>query len=592
MWNFETISVFIVIAFILFSLYLELIGTTFTFVIAIALLGGIGILTPSEMLLGFSNEYIAVILMLLLLGDIIRKNSIIEVFFNRIFRNSKTQKGFMLKMMLMVAGASAFLNNTPLVAVMMPYVHTWSKKNKVSPSKLLIPLSYAAILGGCVTLIGTSTNLIVNGMVADQTIFLDFHKIGLFDFSWVGIPMLILGLLYLLLFSNKLLPSKLDVIDDFSDKYIEYIVEAEVRKNSHLVGKTITEAGLRDIKGLYIVKVIRNDINVAGISPNLDLREGDRLFFAGQTDKIADLVDKESGLTLPEVGLLRKKRHTDVVEIVISHNSSLINKTVKQANFRGKYDSAIIAIHRNGERIEGRIGDVKLKAGDVLLLLAGVDLQARALDRYDFYFISKIREFRKPEMWKSIVILGGTALAILLSALGFVSLFLALIVLMIIILALNITNPKDLPKSIDYDLAVVIAMALSLGVAMMKTGVATMIADVFIDVFVPLGNIGLLFGIYFITTILAAYITNKAAVAIVFPISITIAASLGLNPMPFVLIVSFAAAANFMTPIGYQTNLMIYGPGGYSFKDFFKIGFPLTIIYMIVTVFILNMVYL
>lgn len=592
MWDFETISVLVVIAFILVSLYLELIGTTFTFVIAVVVLGGIGILTPGEMMMGFANDQIAVILMLLLIGDIMRQNSIIDTFFNMIFRSSKTHFGFLIRLVPMVSGFSAFLNNTPLVAVLMPYVNIWSKKNKISPSKLLIPLSYAAILGGCVTLIGTSTNLIVNGLVIDQKIFPNFHKIGLFDFAYVGLPMLIIGTLYIILFSNKLLPSKVKAEDDIEDKFIEYIVEAEVRKNSHLIGKTIAEAGLRNLPGLFIVKVLRNDINVAGISPHLDLQEGDRLFFAGQTEKIADLLNKDSGLTLPEVGMLRKKRHTDVVEIVVSYNSSLINKTVKEANFRGKYDSAIIAIHRNGERIEGKIGEVKLKAGDVLLLLAGVDLEARALDMHDFYFISKVREFRKPEAWKSIVLFGGTGLAILLSSLGFVSLFLALIILLIVILALKITNPKDLPKSIDYDLAVLIAMALSLGVAMMKTGVAALISDFIIDVFVPMGTLGLLFGIYFITALLAAYITNKAAVAIVFPISLTMASELGLNPMPFALIVALAAAANFMTPIGYQTNLMVYGPGGYSFRDFFKFGFPLTIIYMIATVLILNYVYL
>ncbi len=592
MWNFDSISVLVVIVFILISLYFELIGTTFTFVIAIVILGCLGILSPSEIMSGFANDQIAVILMLLLLGDVIRKNSIIEVFFNRIFRSSKTRTGFLSKMILMVAGFSAFLNNTPLVAVMMPYVHTWSKKNKISPSKLLMPLSYAAILGGCITLIGTSTNLIVNGLVVDQEIFPDFHKIGLFDFTWVGLPMLIIGAIYILLFSNILLPSKIDVEEDFNNKFIEYIVEAEVRKNSHLIGKTIAEAGLRNLPGLYIVKVLRNDINVAGISPQLDLREGDRLFFAGQTEKIADLISPDSGLTLPEVGMLRKKRHTDVVEIVVSHNSSLINKTVKEANFRGKYDSAIIAIHRNGERVEGKIGEVKLKAGDVLLLLAGVDLEARALDMHDFYFISKVRELRKPETWKSVVLLGGTALAIIVSALGFISLFLALIILLIIILALKITNPKDLPKGINYDLAVIIAMALSLGTAMMKTGVAEMIATIGIKAFVPYGNLGLLFGIYIVTAFLAAYITNPAAVAIIFPISLTMAYDLGLNPLPFVLVVALAAAANFMTPIGYQTNLMVYGPGGYSFRDFFKFGFPLTILYMIATILILNFVYL
>ncbi|MFH2095302.1 MAG: SLC13 family permease [Bacteroidota bacterium] len=592
MWSFENIFVFAIIAFILISLYREWIGASFTFLISVVALGAAGILTPSEMLMGFANEQIAVILMLLLLGEIIRRNSIIEIIFNRIFISAKTYRGFLAQMMVLVSSFSAFLNNTPLVAVMMPFVHSWSKKNKVSPSKLLIPLSSAAILGGCITLIGTSTNLIVNGLVIDQDIIPGMKPLGLFDFAYVGLPMMILGTLYLLYIGHKLLPSKSDVIEDFSSRSREYVVEAEVRKGSHLVGKTIEDAGLRKLNSLYLVEIVRGDLEMLPITPGTILVEGDTLYFAGDTSTIADMISPDSGLTLPEVGMLRKKKHTDVVEIVVSHNSSLINKTVKDANFRGKYDSAILAIHRNGEKVSGKIGEVRLKAGDVLLLLAGEDLEARSLDRQDFYFISKVREFRTPEIWKTVILLGGTATAILVSALGFISLFLALIILLILILSLGIVHPKDLPKSIDYDLAVIIAMSLSLGTAMIKTGVAQMIATVIIDVFVPLGSLGLLFGIYFITTILAAYITNKAAVAIVFPISLTMSLDLNLNPVPFVLVVAFAAAANFMTPIGYQTNLMVYGPGGYSFKDFFKVGFPLTIIYMIVTVFILWFIFL
>jgi di/tricarboxylate transporter len=286
-----------------------------------------------------------------------------------------------------------------------------------------------------------------------------------------------------------------------------------------------------------------------------------------------------------------KRKRTEIIEVVISYNSSLINKTVKEINFRGKYDAAIIAIHRNGEKIKGKIGDIKLKAGDVLLLIAGTDFISRTSDIIDFYFISKIKDIKKQEAYKVIILIGGTGLAILLSALGVISLFMALIILFILILSFKIASPKDVHKNIDYNLAIIIAMAMAIGTAMIKTGFAGFIGDFVIKAFIPLGTIGLLFGIYMITTLLAAYTTNQAAVAIIFPISLTVATNLELNPLPFILVVSFAAAANFMTPIGYQTNLMVYGPGRYKFKDFFKIGFPLTIIYMVVTVFILYYLY-
>jgi len=589
--SFDAIIVFIVLAFILVSFYKEIVGPAFTFLIAVVILGAVNILTPSEILGGFANEQISVIVMLLLVGDIIRKAAIVEFLFNRVFKSAKSYKGFMRQMMLIIAPFSAFLNNTPLVAVMMPYVHNWSKRNNISPSKLLIPLSYAAILGGCATLIGTSTNLIVNGFVADQKIFPEIQSLGLFDFAYVGLPMMIIGFLYIIFIGDKLLPLKKDVISEFSTNARKYIVEARVRKGSFLIGKTIEEAGLRNLPGLFLVEILRNKLRLKAVSPDTIIEQGDILYFAGDTETIAEMIDTDMGLTLSEVGMFLKKKHTEVIEIVVSHNSSLINKTVKEASFRGKYDAAIIAVYRNGERIMGKIGPVKLRAGDALLLLSGDAFSERMADTHDFYLISKIKDIRKLEFYKVAVLLGGTALAIALSALGFISLFMGLIILTILILLLKIASPKDLYKSIDYNLIIIIALSLALGIAMIKSGVAEMIAEVFIKLFQPLGPLGILFGIYFVTAVLAAYITNKAAVAIIFPISLTIAKDMALNPMPFILIVAFAAAANFMTPIGYQTNLMVYGPGGYSFKDFFRIGFPLTIIYMIVTVLILNFVY-
>lgn len=591
MINSDAIIVLIVLLFILISFYKEWIGPAFTFLIGVVFLGISGILTPKEIMAGFANEQVMVIMMLLLLGDIIREMGIIETLFDRFFRRATTYRGFMARMMILVGGCSAFLNNTPLVAVMMPYVHSWCKRHKISPSKLLIPLSYAAILGGCATLIGTSTNLIVNGMVIDQKIIPGLSSLNLFDFAWVGVPMMFLGFIYLLLWGYKLLPEKADVIEDFSQNSRKYIVEAHVKMNSCLVGKTIEEADLRNLKGLYLFQINRGGVRVAAVSPEFQLEVGDRLLFAGDTETIADLVLPNSGLTLPSVGMLTHKKHTEVIEIVVSHNSTLISKTVKEANFRGKYDAAVIAIHRNGERVTGKIGEVKLKAGDVLLLLGGDDFVDRTTRIQDFYFISRVREFRKQETYKVWLLLGGTVMAILLAALKIVPLFMSLIVLIITVLALKIFNPKDIALSLDFNLALIISLSLAFGTAMVKSGLAEMIAELLISVFLPLGNIGVLFGIFLITSILAAYITNKAAVAIIFPISLAMSVRLNLDPEPFVLVVAYAAAANFMTPIGYQTNLMVYGPGGYSFKDFFRIGFPLTIIYMVGTIFILGYIY-
>jgi di/tricarboxylate transporter len=592
MITFDLIVVFIVIIFILVSLYIELIGTTFTFVIAVVTLGFFGILTPREILSGFANEQIAIILLLLILGDIIRQKAIVEILFDRVFRSARSYRGFLSRMTILIAGFSAFLNNTPLVAVMMPYVRNWCKRNDISPSKFLMPLSYAAILGGCATLIGTSTNLIVNGMVVDQKIIPELKSINIFEFAYVGVPMILIGFLYLLFFGEKLLPANEDLLNGFSNNNREYLVEAEIRKDSQLIGKTVEEAGLRNLKGLFLVEIIRRSFKISSVKPNVILQQDDLLLFAGDTETIAEMVNSDLGLRLPSVGMMLKKKETEVVEIVISHNSTLINKTVKEIRFRAKFDAAVIAVHRNGERISGKIGEIVIKAGDVLLLFAGADFVSRSSNTQDFYFISKVKDFQKLEAYKTWTLLGGTVLTILLAALNIVSLFMGLVVLIMIVLAMKITNPKELYKAVDYNLAMIIALSLALGTAMIKSGAADLIADLVITVFMPLGKIGLLSGIYLITAFLAAYITNKAAVAIIFPISLTMAANLNLPPLPFVLVVSFAAAANFMTPHGYQTNLMVYGPGGYSFKDFFRVGFPLTIIYMIVTVTILILKYL
>ncbi len=567
-------------------------GAAFTFFVAVMVLGLFGVLTPTEILAGFANEQIAVVIMLLLLGDAIRQISVIEIFFSRIFPRTSGYSGFLSRIMLWIGGFSAFLNNTPLVAVMMPYVHNWCKRNNISPSKLLLPLSYAAILGGCVTLIGTSTNLIVSGMVIDQTIFPDMEPLHMFDFFWVGFPMLVIGFLYLFFFGYRLLPNREPLTKGLSESERKYLVETKVKNNSKLIGRTIEESGFGNTKGMFLAEVVRDGYTFQVIDKGFRLKEGDLLRFAGESEDIANLLSDGSGLTLPSVGMMSKLKRSDVLEIVISHNSTLITKVVKEINFRGRYDSVLLAIHRNGERIEGKIEDVKLKAGDVLLLLAGNDFASRSQNDMDFYLISKVKEVRKPEKYKVWTLFGGTLLAIFLSALNLIPLFMGLLVVLVVINILGVVSSKDLPKSIDYNLAVIIALSLALGTAMIKTGVAELIANSMIKVLFPFGNITVLLGIYFITAVLAAYITNKAAVAIVFPVSLTAAHSLGLNPLPFALVVSFAAAANFITPIGYQTNLMVYGPGGYTFKDFFKIGWPLTLIYMFVTVFILNYMYL
>ncbi|NPD46758.1 SLC13 family permease [Lentimicrobium sp. S6] len=584
----EQYIVYTVITFILLSLYFNWLGASFTFVLGVLTLGFAGILSPKEILSGFANEQIIIIIVLLLIGDIIRSKGILNNFFEKfVFRGARTYHRFLGRMMFMVAGSSAFLNNTPLVAVMMPYVNKWSGKNDMASSKFLIPLSFAAILGGTITLIGTSTNLIVNGMLQDQKIIPNFHSLDIFDFAWVGIPMSILGLTYLMIFSKKLLPSNKDISKNLESNLREYLVEVKITSKSDLIGKTVSKAGLRNLKSLYLVEVEREGYVYSATSPNFLLRQDDILSFAGDTAALAEIIDPSNGMQIEHAAEHQAEKKTGLLEVVVAANSVLVNKTVKQSNFRSKYDASVIAVHRNGEKLKGKIGNIIIKAGDVLLMLTGEDFESRSFRDREFYRISKLRTYEKPKVLDTIVLIGGLIAAIMLSAFKIIPLFIGVLGLLAIVLILGIANPKEIEKGIDFNLGLTISMALALGTAMTNTGVAADISHGIINLLAPLGILGLLAGVYIATSILAAYITNVASVAILFPIVLSIAAEESLNPLPFVLLIAYAAAANFMTPIGYQTNMMVYGPGSYKFTDYLKIGLPLTVLYGVGAVLIL-----
>ena len=563
------IIVSLVILFLIVSLYKNLLGPGFTFIIGISVLGIFGILTPKEMLHGFANEQLAVIILLLLIGEVIRKSTLIDSLFEHFFKSASTYRAFIIRLIFPVAGLSAIINNTPLVAIIMPYVHNWGKKNNISPSKLLIPLSYAAILGGTATLIGTSTNLVVNGMVAEQTVFPDFTSLEIFDFTPVGLSMVLFGGIYLTLFSGKLLPSKKDPIETIKSKSREYIVEVKVTKGSKYHNKTIEDAKLRNQKGLFLVEIIRENSSISPVTPQTVLFEEDFLIFAGNTDTIADLIENNKTLQPSQLGMFSKRDKTELIEVVVTPNSGLTGKTVKNSNFRGRFDAAILAVHRNGEKIRGKIGDVILDPGDLLFLITGEDFKKRTQDSRDFYMLSNIRSIGKMPTSKSLFIVGGLLVSIILSSLNLVPLFNSLLVFLVLLLMLKIASPKEVYKAINYNLILIIALSLALGTAMIKTGIAADVSHFFIETIRPYGIISLLLGLFLATNLLACFITNIGAVAITFPVAISLAAQLGVDPKPFALLIAFAGAASFMTPIGYQTNLIVYNPEGYNFKDSF-----------------------
>ena len=588
----DQIIVFIVIAFILLSLYFNWMGTALTFMVGVLVLGLFGVLTPREILIGFGNEQIWLIVVLLIIGDIIRKKGILNRFFNFVLnRKNDSPKMFRLRMMIAVAPLSSFLNNTPLVAILMPYVNNWGQRYNVSSSKLLIPLSYAAILGGTLTLIGTSTNLIVNGFVESQILYTEPMSLSMFDFTLVGLPMLIIGILYLHFFSDKLLPERKPPVDEVSENPRNYIVDTIVSSKSSLVGKSVQEAGLRNLKGLFLAEIYKENITISPVLPSQIIEKGDVLSFAGDTNTISNSLRQIDGLEPVELGMYKHKNKTKMVEVVLSHNSDMVDKTIKEMGFRSNFDAVVIAVHRNGEKVSGKIGSIRLNSGDVLLLITGEDFDKRIKSITDFYILTKGPTYYKPQILEGTVLIGGLLIAITLSVLKILPLFIGVSITMMLAVAFKIVHPKDLNRSIDFNLVVIIALSLALGTAMVKSGAADIIVHGLIPLLQPFGIIGIMVGLYIVTSLLAAYITNLAAVALIFPIALSFAHTEALNPIPFVLLIAFAAAANFMTPMGYQTNLMVYGPGGYKFTDYFKIGAPLTIIYMIGTVGILYGVY-
>ncbi|MFC2107548.1 SLC13 family permease [Bacteroidota bacterium] len=569
------------------SLYKNFFGAGFTFVIGITVLGVSGILTPKEMLHGFANEQIAVIILLLLIGEVIRKSTLIDSLFDRFFKRTHTYKGFIAKLIFPVAALSSMINNTPLVAILMPYVHNWGSRNGIASSKLLIPLSFAAMLGGMATLIGTSTNLVVNGMVQDQKMIPGFTSLDIFDFAPVGLSMIIIGGLYLVFFGYKLLPENKDVKEELSEKTREYIVEVKVNKGSEYHGKSIEDAGLRNLKGLFLVEILRGEELISPVGPQTLLKEDDLLIFAGNTHTIADMVENNSNIQPSQLGMFAKRSKTEVLEVFITPNSSLESKTVKESRFRSRFDAAILAIHRNGEKISGKIGDVELKAGDLLLLVTGNDFLSLERESNDFFLVDKVRSIEKMPMLQSILIIGGLVASVVLASLKIFPLFTCLMVFLIVLIITKTASPKDLYKGLNFNLIFIIALALALGMAMIKTDIAYILSHTFLSIIQPYGIVAILAGIFIITNLLASIITNIGAAAIIFPIALSISLELGANPKPFVLIVAFAAAASFITPIGYQTNLMVYGPGGYKFKDFMRIGWPLSLMFLIISVVVL-----
>ena len=570
--------VFAVIAILFFLIYLELLKPAVSFLLAALIFVIFGIIGSKDVLAGFANSSIASIILMILITASLRKNFKFDTLFNFIFRNTKYYKVFLLKMMALVGFLSSFIPNTPVVALMTPFVYDFGKKNRIPPSKLLIPLSYATIMGGMMTLIGTSTTLVLNGFMTDQGI----PGLGVRDLFITGLLVSISGIIFMTYVASRLLPNHSDSIQDFSSNQRQYLVETILTSNSQLIGKNIKQAGLRNLQGVYLVEIERMGRIISPVEPKEVIEKGDILIFAGDTNNIMDLIERKIGLKLPEKAHEYNQDKNEVIEVVVSANSSMIGKTVKECSFRQRYDAAIIAVHRNGERISGKIGNIRLKTSDVLLLYSGSDFQNRVDTYRDIYVISKIREIADPGRKKYMAFALIAVLAIILFITKGLELFPSLLIIFSIFVGFGMLNSQDIRRELDLNMVGLLVFSLALGNAMVRSGTGDIIAKWMIGILSPFGNIGILVAILLITSVLTQFIVNVGAISVIFPVTFALCNKLGIDGTPFYIAIAFAASGAFLTPVGYQTNMIIYGPGGYNFRDFLKVGFPVVIVYDIV----------
>ncbi|MFD1415600.1 SLC13 family permease [Oceanobacillus jeddahense] len=547
-----------------------------------------GILTAEEALSGFSNEGMLTVALLFIVAGVIQKSGLIHQMMEKWLQNSRSRRGSMIRFFVPTSAFSAFLNNTPIVVTLTPIIKKWCEDRGIAPSKFLIPLSYATILGGMITLMGTSTNLVIHGLLLD----LGLEGFSLFTLAVVGIPVTLVGLLYLFTIGYKLLPDNKGFSQRRKEEPKEYIAEMKVTEAFGQLGKRVEQAGLRDLKGLYLIEIIRGNERISPVRPTTVIQIGDRLIFTGLISTIADLqkikgLELETGTNIDLDEL--KDGTTHLVDAVVSDQSSLLSKSIKQSKFRSQYDAGVIAVHRNNERIKSKIGDIVLKPGDSLLLLTGTDFVEKYQRSNDFFVVSSldtptVLKQSTKKGWFSIIMLLGMIGTV---TLGWLSMFKAVALAVVVFLAAKIITPREAKKYVHFNVLLLIASSFGIGVAMRKTGLAEWIADVLLDIGKPLGLLIILFMIYFLTNLFTEIVSNSTAAVMMLPIGIEMAHTLHVAPMGIAVLIAVAASASFVTPIGYQTNLIVYGPGGYTFTDYVKVGLPLSLLVMVTSVLII-----
>jgi di/tricarboxylate transporter len=557
--------------------------------LVLLLLGGV--ITIEEAFEGFSNPGVLTVGFLYVVATSLKTTGIFERFSSSILGgNTGSNSMRMNRILFPVAGLSAFLNNTPIIALLIPAVKSWCKRNNIASSRFLLPLSYAAILGGTCTLIGTSTNLVIHGFLINR----GYEGFSFFELALVGVPVAVIGILLVSFFLYKLLPERKEATVVLGEYTREFVIELKVNNDFPYIGRTIEEAGLRHLQGLFIFQIERNGIVKAPVGSTEKVMEGDRLFFTGVPETIIEL-QKRPGLDVVDDRHFDLKNYDSdelkMYEVVNSPSSPLIGKTVRESNFRGYYDAVILAIHRNGHRINKKIGDIKLEIGDTLLILADKDFHKRWYHSRDFYLISTSNQIPSKPKVQTYITLGIAILMITVVTAGIIPIIVASGAAAVLLVLSRTINIEDVFKGVEWRILLTIASAFGIANAIDNSGVAAFFAAHIFNASVAFGSLGLVAAVYIVTSLYTEIITNNAAAVLLFPIALSVGLQAELDVMPFAYAVVFGASAGFATPIGYQTNLMVQGPGQYRMKDYLKVGIPLKICIAAVTITMIKVLY-
>jgi di/tricarboxylate transporter len=584
----EALITLLTLAAVLGALVITRVSADLVLMAAMAFLLITGILDPAQALAGFANPGVITIATLYVVAAGLQETGAVQWIARSLLGHPKTERGAQFRMLAPTGILSSFMNNTAVVAMFIPAIQDWAQRLNIPASRLLLPLSYAAILGGTCTLIGTSTNLVVDGLLQAR---LGIH-LGLFELAWVGIPSLIAGGIYLALFSSRLLPDRGGMAEEL-EAVREYGVEVEVDPAGPLVGQTVTQAGLRALNYGYLMEIDRGGRLITAVEPDRMLQPNDKLYFVGAPECASEL-RRIRGLQAAEESIQKldlANHQRCLVEVVLGQEFPALGKTVRESKFRTRFNAAILSVSREGRRVSGKLGDITFRMGDTLLLEASQQFVEQYRFRRDFLLVSALNDSTPPDFHKAPRALGILLLMVLASASGLLQIMEAAFLAAGAMIVSGCITASRARRSVDLPVLVVIAASFALGNAMTVTGGAEWVASGLLGLFGSLTPWLALALIYVLTTLFTEMITNNAAAVLMFPIALALSEQLGVSFLPFAVAVMFAASASFMTPLGYQTNLMVYGPGRYRFTDYIRIGAPLSLIVACVAVGLIPLVW-